>query len=153
MKNLSYTLKVASKKIFILSFSISFVCLVVILLILCVIPLWDSATAHSPSGKAQPFLSGGWPFFRALHLGIKFSLHPALSLFGTQQQLTHSQAKRSTFPLRKMPVFHGATSWHTIFTSSCIILPWDPARAHLPSSQKLISSSLKESCFSGLIVV
>ena len=51
MKNLSYTLKVASKKIFILSFSISFVCLVVILLILCVIPLWDSATAHSPSGK------------------------------------------------------------------------------------------------------
>ena len=36
---------------FILSFSISFVCLVVTLLILCIIPLWDSATAHSPSGK------------------------------------------------------------------------------------------------------
>ena len=36
---------------FILSFSISFVCLVVILLIFCVIPLWDSGTAHSPSGK------------------------------------------------------------------------------------------------------
>ena len=36
---------------FILSFSIPFVCLVVILLILSVIHLWDLATAHSPSGK------------------------------------------------------------------------------------------------------
>ena len=36
---------------FILSFSISFVFLVVTLLILCIIPLWDSATAHSPSCK------------------------------------------------------------------------------------------------------
>ena len=38
-----------------LSFSISFVCLVVIPLILCVIPLWNSATAHSPSGKELTF--------------------------------------------------------------------------------------------------
>ena len=36
---------------FILSFSIFFVCHAVILLIPCVIPLWDSAAAHSPSGK------------------------------------------------------------------------------------------------------
>ena len=36
---------------FILSSSISFACLVVTLLIPCIIPLWDSATAHSPSGK------------------------------------------------------------------------------------------------------
>ena len=36
---------------FILSFSISFDCLEVILLILCVIPLWYSAPAHSPSGE------------------------------------------------------------------------------------------------------
>ena len=36
---------------FILSFSIPFVCLVVTLLILCVILLWGSAAAHSPSGK------------------------------------------------------------------------------------------------------
>ena len=36
---------------FILSFSISFACLVVILLILCVLPLWDSVTPHSSSGK------------------------------------------------------------------------------------------------------
>ena len=99
---------------FILSFSISFVCLVVILLILCVIPLWDSATAHSPSGKAQPFLSGRWPFFRALHVGIKFSLHPALSLFGTQQQVIHPPAKSSTFPLMKMPVFQSVAHRHTI---------------------------------------
>ena len=36
---------------FILSFSIFVVCHAVILLILCVIALWDSAAAHSPSGK------------------------------------------------------------------------------------------------------
>ena len=36
---------------FILSFSISFVCLVVIIVILSVIPLQDSATAHSLSVK------------------------------------------------------------------------------------------------------
>ena len=34
--------------------------------------------------RAQRFLSGRCPFFRVLHLGIKFSLHPASSLFGTQ---------------------------------------------------------------------
>ena len=127
---------------FILSFSVFFVCLAVILLVPCVIPLWDSAAAHSPSGKelnpssqgdarfsgrctltynfhfilrhpslglnnssltlrlrAQLFLSGRWPFFRALHLGIKFLLHPASSLFGTQQQLTHPPVKSSTLPL------------------------------------------------------
>ena len=125
-----------------LYFSIFFVCLAVILLIPCVIPLWDSATANSHSGKelnpssqgdarfsgrwtlaynfhfilrhpslglnnssltlrqrAQPFLSGRCPFFRVLHLGIKFSLHPASSLFGTQQQLTHPPVKSSTLPL------------------------------------------------------
>ena len=36
---------------FILSFSIFFVCHEVILLISCVIALWDSAAADSPSGK------------------------------------------------------------------------------------------------------
>ena len=36
---------------FILSFSIFFVYLAVILLVPCIIPLWDSATAHPPSGK------------------------------------------------------------------------------------------------------
>ena len=36
---------------FILFFSISFVSLVATLFILCIIPLWDSAPAHSPSCK------------------------------------------------------------------------------------------------------
>ena len=104
---------------FMLSFSISFVCLVVTLLILCVILLLDPAPAHSPSDKqlnptsqgnarfsarcildykfrfilsrpsvelsnssltlwwrGQSFLSGRYPFFRALHLAIHFSLYP-----------------------------------------------------------------------------
>ena len=133
---------------FILSFSIFFVCLAVILLVPCVIPLWDSAAAHSPSGKelnpssqedarfsgrcilaynfhfiqshpslglnnssltlrqrAKPFFSGRCLFFRALHLSIKFSLHPASSFFETQQQLTHPPVKSSTLLLRKMPAF------------------------------------------------
>ena len=180
---------------FILSFSIFFVCLAVILLVPCVIPLWDSATAHSPSGKelnpssqgdarfsgrctlaynfhfilrhpslglnnssltlrqrAQPFLSGRCPFFRALHLGIKFSLHPASSLFGTQQQLTHPPVKSSTLPLRKMPVFQGLAPWHKIFTSSCVIPLWDSATAHPPSGKELNPSSFNQSCFLGLIV-
>ena len=127
---------------FILSFSIFFVCLAVILLVPCVILLWDVAAAHSPSGKelnpssqedalfsgrctlaynsyfilrhpslelnnssltlrqrAQPFFSGRCPFFRVLHLGMKFLLHPASSFFGTQQQLTHPPVKVSTLPL------------------------------------------------------
>ena len=116
----------------------------------CVIPLWDLATAHSPSGKklnpspledarfsgrctsaynfhfilrhpslgpsnssfilrqrTQPFFSERCPFFRALHLGIKFSPHPASSLFGTQQQPTHPPVRSSSFSLRKNHVSQG----------------------------------------------
>ena len=92
-------------------------------------------------------------FFRALHLGIHFSLHPASSLFGTQQQLTHPPVKSSTLPLRKMPVFQGVAPWHTIFTSSCVIPFSDLATAHSPSGKELKLSSLEESCLSGLIVL
>ena len=127
---------------FILSFSISFVCLVVILLILCVILLWDSATAHSPSGKELN--PSSQEDARFLHLGIQFSLHPASSLFGTQQQLTHPPVKSSTLPLREMPVFQGVAPWHTIFTSSCVIPLWDTAIAHSPSGKELKLSSLEE---------
>ena len=74
--------------------------------------------------RAQTFLSGRCPFFRALHLGIQLSLHPASSLFGNQQQLTHPPVKSSTLPLRKMPVFQGVAPRHTIFTSSCVIPLW-----------------------------
>ena len=102
--------------------------------------------------RAQPFLSGRCPFFRALHLGIKFSLHPASSLFGTQQQLTHPPVKSSTLPLRKMPVFQGVAPWHKIFTSSSVIPLWDSATAHPPSGKELNTSSFNQSCFLGLIV-
>ena len=55
---------------YILSFSISFVCLVVILLILCIIPLWDSAPAHSPFGKElSPSSQEDAHFSGALHIG------------------------------------------------------------------------------------
>ena len=99
--------------------------------------------------RAQPFLSGRCPFFRALHLGIQFSLHPASSLFGTQQQLTHPPVKSSTLPLRKMPVFQGVAPWHTIFTSSCAIPLWDSATAQSPSCKELNPSSHEDAHFSG----
>ena len=89
------------------------------------------------------------PFFRALHLGIKFSLHPASSLFGTQQQLTHPPAKSLTLPLRKMPVFQGVAPWHKIFASSCVIPLWDSATAHSPSGKELNPSSQEDARFSG----
>ena len=99
--------------------------------------------------RAQPFLSGRCPFFRALHLGIQFLLHPASSLFGTQQQLTYPPVKNSTLPLRKMPVFQGVPPWHKIFTSSCVIPLWDSATAHSPSGKELNPSSQEDARFSG----
>ena len=51
---------------FILSFSIFFVCLAVILLVPCVILLWDSATTHSPSGKELNPSSQGVPVFQGV---------------------------------------------------------------------------------------
>ena len=178
---------------FILSFSISFICLVVILFsfstssifgtqhqlthplvksstlplrkvpafqgvahrqtnftLSCVIPLWDSATAHSRSGKElNPFLSGRCPFFRALLLGMQFSLHPASSLSGTQQQLTYPLVKSSTLPLKKMSVFQGSAPWHTIFTASCLIPLWDSATPHSPSGKEFDPSSQEVPFFQG----
>ena len=52
-----------------------------------------------------------------------------------------------------MPVFQSAEPWHTIFTSSCIISLCDSATPHSHSRKELILSSMKESCFSGLIVL
>ena len=73
----------------------------------CVISLSDSATAHSPSGWVQPFLSGRCPFIRSLHLGIQISLYPASSLVGTQQRLTHVHVKSSSLLLWKNHFFQG----------------------------------------------
>ena len=69
---------------FILSFSISFVCLVVTPLILCIIPLWESATAHSPSGKElnpssqeDARFSGRCTSAYSFHFNLR---HPSLGL-------------------------------------------------------------------------
>ena len=72
---------------FLLSFSISFVCLVVIRLILCVMPLWDSATAHSPYGKELKLSSLEESCFSGLIVLLMFSHYPAWALFGLV--LTH----------------------------------------------------------------
>ena len=69
----------------------------------CVILLWNSPTAHSPSSKElNLFILGRCSIFRALYLGILISLLPASSLNETQNQLTHPRVKILTPPLRKM---------------------------------------------------
>ena len=134
---------------FMFSFSISFVCIVVILLVLCAIPLWDSAEAYSPSGKELHPSSQEDVRFSSVTPRRKFSLHPASSLFGTQHQLTHPPRKNSTIPLRKMPVFQGVAPRHTIFTSSCVIPLWDSAITHSPFGKELNPCSQEDTRFSG----
>ena len=94
-----------------------------------------------------------FPFLFSSSVMQSFFSFPASSLFGTQQQLTHPPVKKSTLSIRKMPVFQGVVSWHTIFTSCCVILLWDLATAQSPSGKELKLSSLEEWCFSGLIVL
>ena len=53
----------------------------------CVIPLWDSATAHSPSGKELKLSSLAESRFSGLIVLLMFSYYPAWALFGLV--LTH----------------------------------------------------------------
>ena len=73
-----------------------------------------------------------FPFLFSLSVMQSFFSFPVLSLFGTQQQLTHPPVKSLTFPLRKIPVFQGVAPRHTFFTSSCVIPLWDSATIHSP---------------------
>ena len=66
---------------FIFSFSFSFVCFVVILLILCVILLWDSATAH-PLAKSSTLPLRKMPIFQGVaHRQSNFTLSCAIPLW------------------------------------------------------------------------
>ena len=80
---------------FTLSFSISFVIILAILLILCIISPWVSASVHSPSVKElnPPSPLEDARFSIRCTLAYKFSLYPALSLLGTQQQSRSSSGK------------------------------------------------------------
>ena len=93
-----------------------------------------------------------FPFLFPPSVLQSFFSFSASSLFGTQQQFTHPSVKSSTLPLKKMPVFQGTAPWHKVFTSFCVILLWESARARSCSGQELISSSLVELYFSGPIV-
>ena len=109
---------------FILSFSISFVYLVVILLILCAILLWDSARTHSPSGK---------------------ELNPS----SQEDARFQGVAPRHTiFTLScVIPLWDSATA-HSPSGKELNTSSQEGARF-----SELILSSLEESCFSGLIVL
>ena len=90
-----------------------------------------------------------FPFLFYSFFMQSFFSFPALSFFGTQQQLTHPLVKCSTLPLRKMPVFQGVAPCHTIFISSCVVPFWDSATAHSPSGKELNPSSQEDARFSG----
>ena len=76
--------------------------------------------------------------------------HPSL---GIQYQLTHHLVKSSTLLLKKMLIFQGVASRHTIFTSSCVIPLWDSATTHLPSGKESFLSGmfLRAFCFVNLL--
>ena len=106
----------------------------------CVISLQGTATAHSPSGKdLNPSSQEDACFSGRCTSAYTFLLHPASSLFGTQQQLTHPPVKSSTLSFKKIPVFQGVAPRHTLFTSSCVIPLWDSATVQSPSGKGLIS--------------
>ena len=75
---------------FIPSFSISYVCLAVDLLILCAISVWDSATAHSPCSKELNPSSQEDARFSGRIVLLIFSHYPAQALFGlVLNHITH----------------------------------------------------------------
>ena len=68
----------------------------------CIIPLWDLATTHSPSGK-EVMLSSQEDVCLSgrCALAHKFNIIRIIPLFLTQQQLTLPPVKSSSFPLLK----------------------------------------------------
>ena len=91
---------------FILSFSISFASLVVILLIFYVSFSFSSFSGtqhqltHPPARSST--LSGRRQFFRMLHFSILISLYLASSIFWTKHQLTYTQVKCSSHSGKKL---------------------------------------------------
>ena len=137
---------------FILSFSISFVCLVVILLILSVFPLWYSAPAHSPSGnELNP------PSYEDGHFSRGGSRTAATSVnYYTKRSILDVAAVLDP-PLKlRCSIFISCViNFYLLFHYfiSCVIPFWDSATAHSPSDKELKFYSLEKSCFSGLIVL
>ena len=86
-------------------------------------PLGLSTSSLTLQCRAQTFLSGRCPFFRALHLGIQFSVHSTSSLFGTQPRLTHPLVKSSNFPLLKNHASQGLL-FVNVLTLSCLGSLW-----------------------------
>ena len=80
-----------------LSFSISFVYLVVIFLILCVTSLWHAATAHSPLGKVLNSSSQQDPVFQGITPWHKnFTLSCVISLWNSAE--AHSPSSKELKP-------------------------------------------------------
>ena len=109
---------------FILFFSISFVFLAVILLILCVILLWESAPAHSPSGKElNPSTQEDARFSGRCYSAYNFHFilrHPSLELSNSSLTL---RARAQTF-LSGRIMFPRAYCFVNVLTLSCLGSLW-----------------------------
>ena len=90
--------------------------------------------------------------YQSIQVSLSFCLSLSVCasfLFGTQQQLTYPLVINSTLSLREMPVFQGVATWHTTFTSFCVIPLWDSATAHSASRKDFHPSSQEDNRFSG----
>ena len=137
---------------FILSFSIFFVCLAGILLVPCVIPLGTQQQLTHPPVNSSTLRLRKIPVFQGVAPWHTIFTSSCVIPLWNSTTAHSSSGKSSTLPLRKMPVFQGVAPWHKIFTSSCVIPLWDSATAHSPSGKELNPSSFNQSCFLGLIV-
>ena len=114
----------------------------------CVIPLWDSSTTHSPSGKElNPSSQEDAHFSGSCTLAYNFYFICLIPLWGLAT--SHPTVESSTLPPEKMPVFQIAAPWHANFTLSCVIPLWDSAMAHSPSGKGLNHSYQEDARFSG----
>ena len=108
----------------------------------CVILLWDSATAHSPSGQnLHPSSQEDARFSGCCTLAYNFHFilhYPSLGLCN------------SSSPSDKNAHFSGRCNlaWK-FFTLSCVIPLWDSATAHSSSGKELNPSSQEGVRFSG----
>ena len=134
---------------FILSYSISFVC------------FWFSASSlfgiqeqhtQSPVKSSTPSSQEDVRFSGRFTLAYNFHFtlgNPSLA-FSNSSLTLHSRAQ--LLLSRRCPFFRVCTLAYN-FTSPFIISLWDSARAYSHSGKALIPSSLKELCFSELIAV
>ena len=134
---------------FILSYSISFVCFSFSASSLFGI---QEKHTHSPVKSSTPSSQEDTRFSERSILAYNFHFtlgNPSLGLSNSSLTL----CSRAQFLLSRICPFFRVCTLAYNFTSPFVISLWDSARAYSHSGKALIPSSLEELCFSGLIDV